>query len=144
VLRDVTLSKKMGVSMEESSYYYLVSRIIERIGDHAVHIAKALDGISGKRLDTKTHERILSASQISLALFKNSVDAWFRKDISAANDVLNSVQPLTEQCQHIVADAMRTSGPSAISLSTIAESVRRTGEYSGNLAELVINNLMRG
>lgn len=143
VLRDVTLAKKMGVSMEESSYYFLVSRIIERIGDHAVHIAKALPGLSGKKLDAKTYERIYSASQVSLSLFKNSVDAWFRKDISAANDNLNSIEPLTEQCREILGDAMRTSGPSAISLSYIAESIRRTGEYSGNLSELVINNLMR-
>jgi phosphate uptake regulator len=143
VLRDVTLAKKMGVSMEESSYYFLVSRIIERIGDHAVHIARALPGLSSKKLDSKAYERIYSASQVSLSLFKNSVDAWFRKDISAANDVLNSIDPLTEQCQQILSDAMRTSGPSAISLSYIAESIRRTGEYSGNLSELVINNLMR-
>ncbi len=143
VLRDVTLAKKMGVSMEESSYYFLVSRIIERIGDHAVHIAKALPGMKAKKIDAKTFERIFSASQVSLSLFKNSVDAWFRKDISAANDVLNSIEPLTEQCREILADAMRTSGPAAISLSYIAESIRRTGEYSGNLAELVINNLMR-
>ena len=38
VLQDMTLSRKMGVSLEDTFHYYLISRILERIGDHAAII----------------------------------------------------------------------------------------------------------
>ena len=40
VLRDIILSQKMGITLEDAYHYQQISRFLERIGDHAVKIAK--------------------------------------------------------------------------------------------------------
>ena len=39
-------------------------------------------------------------------------------------------------------EALQIKGRSSISLGYIAESIKRTGEYAGDIAELVINHLV--
>jgi len=116
VLRDVTLSKKMEVTQEEAMYYFLMSRIMERVGDHAVRIA----------------ENVLA----------NSMSAWKKKDMKAANKNMESIKQLGSYCEEISNSALQIKGRSSISLSYIAESIKRTGEYAGDIAELVIDHLV--
>ena len=143
VLRDLTLAKKMEVSPEEASYYQNISRHLERIGDHAVRLAQSSQELGDGKLESKVMGTIFSASQASLDLLKNSVDAWFRKDLNAANDNLDNVKKLTKVCEDITHEAMKVKGASAVSISYIAESIRRTGELSGDISEIVINNLVK-
>lgn len=141
VLRDVTLSKKMGVTQEGATYYFLISRIMERIGDHAVKIAEnALLLID--EVDDAVVELIASASTLSLKIFADSMNAWTKKDIGAANKNIDSITELSSYCEKINNYALQIKGRSSISLGYIAESIKRTGEYAGDIAELVINHLV--
>ena len=141
VLRDVTLAKKMGVTQEEATYYFLISRIMERIGDHAVRIAENVLFL----IDTETAEvaeLIDSDSVQALEIFANSMKAWTRKDIGAANKNIEEIERLISRCEEINNSALDIKGRSSISVSYIAESIKRTGEYASDIAELVINQLV--
>lgn len=142
VLRDVTLSKKMEVTQEEAMYYFLISRIIERIGDHAVRIAENVPLLIDETIDDAVVGVIDSASVLALDILGNSMSAWKKKDIRAANKNIEGIKQLISYCEKINNEALQIKGRSSISLSYIAESIKRTGEYAGDIAELVINHLV--
>jgi phosphate uptake regulator len=142
VLRDVILSKKMGVTQEEATYYFLISRIMERIGDHAVKIAENVLLLLDEQVDKTVVDSIGSASSLSLEIFGNSMNAWAKKDIRKANENIESIKELGSRCERISNSALQAKGRSSISLSYISESIMRTGEYAGDIAELVINHLV--
>jgi phosphate uptake regulator len=142
VLRDVILSKRMGVTQEEATYYFLISRIMERIGDHAVRIAENVLPLIDEEIPDGVVTLIAQASSQALQIFANSMEAWTRKDIKLANETIESISSLVSQCEKIINKALDIKGKSSISMSYIAESIKRTGEYAADISELVINHLV--
>lgn len=142
VLQDVTLSKRMGVTQEEATYYFLISRIMERIGDHAVRIAENALSLIQDEIPEDGITLIAQASSQALQIFARSMEAWTRKDITVAHETIEAVSSLTSQCETITNKAMEIKGKSSISMSYIAESIKRTGEYAADISELVINHLV--
>jgi phosphate uptake regulator len=142
VLEDVTLSKKMGVDQNTVTYYYSTSRILERVGDHAVIIANNVPTLIDKNIDEDVVKTISAASEIALNILSKSIDAWVQRDINSANDNIESVQELTSYCEKINDRALNIKGEAAVAMSYISESIRRTGEYAGDISELLINQLI--
>jgi len=142
VLRDVTLSKKMEVTQEEAMYYFLMSRIMERVGDHAVRIAENVPLLIDENIGDAVVSTISAASTLALDILANSMSAWKKKDMKAANKNMESIKQLGSYCEEISNSALQIKGRSSISLSYIAESIKRTGEYAGDIAELVIDHLV--
>lgn len=142
VLRDVTLAKKMGVTQEEATYYFLISRIMERIGDHAVRIAENVSFVMGTAISEDIVESIGAASALALEILASSMKAWMKKDITAANRNIEEIEKLLSRCEEINNKALNIKGISSISVGYIAESIKRTGEYAADIAELVINHLV--
>ncbi len=140
ILTDIMLSKKMGLSQEDASYYFLISRILERIGDHAAilgeNVLKVID-----KLNPGILKEIESASALSLEIFSNSFESHFKKDIKKANENIDSVEKLLEKCEEINNKALNL-GIEAVPVVYIVESIRRTGEYSGDISEHTINYLI--
>ncbi len=143
VLRNISLAKKIGVMPEEASNYYLISRAIERIGDHAVKIAEHTPQLIEKKLDAKLIKKITKASELALDIFNKSIEAWIKRDIELANKNIDNKKELVEMCEDITDHPIKSKGRSTIAISYIAESIRRTGEYSGGISEIVINNLIK-
>lgn len=139
VLRDITLSKQMEVKQEEATFYFLISRLLERVGDHAVKIANNVPNLIEKEIDEKIIRKITNASNLSLEILINSINAWLQKDIKMANKTIDSIKNLISICEEINDIALQVKGKSYIALSYIAESIRRTGEYAGDISEIVIN-----
>jgi phosphate uptake regulator len=140
ILTDIMLSKKMGLSQEEASYYFLISRILERIGDHAATLAENIVKVIGK-LNPNIIEDIESASILALDIFSKSLDSHFKKNIKKANENIDAVEKLLEKCEEINNKALNL-GIEAVPIVYIVESIRRTGEYSGDISELTINYLI--
>ena len=140
ILTDIMLSKKMGLSQEEASYYFLISRILERIGDHASilgeNVLKLID-----KLNPDIIQDIESASTLALEIFSKSFESHFKKNIKKANDNIDAVDKLVEKCEDINNKALNL-GIDAVPVVYIVESIRRTGEYSGDISELTINYLI--
>jgi len=142
-MSDTQLARRMYIKSVDAIYFFLISRIMERIGDHAVAIAGNVEIRLKGKVRGKATKDIEDASDLAIHLFTESISAWSKKDISAANRVLDSVRELRPLCERINRNAMKMEGEFSIAESYIAESIRRTGEYSGDIAELTINYLIQ-
>lgn len=140
ILTDIMLSKKMGLSQEEASYFFLISRILERIGDHASILGENVIKLIDK-LNPDIIQDIESASTLALEIFSKSFESHFKKNIKKANDNIDAVDKLVEKCEDINNKALNL-GIEAVPVVYIVESIRRTGEYSGDISELTINYLI--
>ena len=142
ILRNVSLAEKMDITIEMSSICFLISRIIERIGDHVVRIAQNILSLVDDKLNKEIVECIHSASELSLDIFNKSIGAFFRRDIKASNENIDSVSRLESLCEEINTLALQQIGVTAISIGYIVESIRRVGEYAEDISEIVINHLI--
>jgi len=135
VLRDQRLVEKMKVSTNRITNYLLISRIIERISDHAVIIAKNSINLKDEKIDERIIDAIVSNSKFALGIFEESIEAFFRRDLKSSNQNIEQVKKLISMCEEsnkmIQAQKIRR----AISIGNIIESIRRTGEYSGDISE---------
>ena len=142
ILQNVSLAEKMNTTISLSSTYFLISRIIERIGDHIIRITKNIQNLNKNKQNQKIVDRIQSASYLSIEIFNKSIGAFFRKDIRASNENIDSVKKLEKICEEINTLALQQKGIIAITVGYIAESLRRIGEYGEDISETVINYLV--
>ncbi len=142
ILQNVSLTGKMNITISMASTCFLISRIIERIGDHIVRIAQNIPKLVDSNLNKKTMDRILSASTLSLDILNKSIDSFFKKDVKASNKTMDSVAKLELLCEEINAIALKQNSIVAIHVGYVVESIRRIGEYSENISENVINYLV--
>jgi phosphate uptake regulator len=141
VLRDIILCQKLGITLEDASNFQFISKFLERIGDHAVKIAKNVLSLNYEKINKKLFEQITKASKLSLDLLNISLDAWLKKDLKLANENIESIANLTTICEAIKYDPDLVSSY-AVEIGYIIESIRRTGEYSSDISEIIINNLI--
>ncbi len=143
LLRNVNLAEKMKITQGIVVNYFLISKFIERIGDHAVNIIKNIQNLEEKKINKEIVEKIDKSAELSLDIFNNSVKSLFEKKKNASNKCIESIPKLVLQCEKINTLALSQKGIVAISIGNIVESIRRAGEYSGDIAECVINHLIR-
>ena len=139
---NVNLARKMGITTEKAINYFLISGIIERIGDHAVRIAKNILNFIDEKVDKKIIDTIGSASNLALDIFDKSIESFIERDINSANRNIDSLTKLASLCGKINTLALQHKAAIAVSIGYIAESIRRTGEYATDISECVINHLI--
>lgn len=142
ILQNASLSRKMGIAPGMAMYYYMLSRIIERIGDHAVRIAEHAVPVMGAVVDKKILDAVRKASTMSLEIFDRSIVSFFNTDMKEAHRNIESIHALEKICGDIDNMVLRQETPVAINIGYIAESIRRSGEYAGDISETVINLLV--
>jgi phosphate uptake regulator len=142
IMQNASLSRKMGISPAMVMHYYLLSRIIERVGDHAVRIAEHTLPIIDAEVDKKVLTAIRKASTMSLEAFDRSIISFFNADMKEAHRNIESISALEKICGDINNMVLKLDTPVAINLGYIAESIRRSGEYAGDISETVINLLV--
>jgi len=142
MLQDLDLAEKMNITLTLASTYFLISRIIERMADHVVRIARNVQKLTGDKLDIKTKRKIQNASDIALSIFNKSIGSFFRKEIVSSNKNIDSVQTLGTLCEEINSSVTKKPGSIALSVGYITESIRRIGEYAEDLSEIAINYLV--
>jgi phosphate uptake regulator len=149
ILRDVLLAQKMNVTLEDAHHYFLISKQLERIGDHARLIAKQVLNFLEDDLTSEIKEKIKIASRDSMKILSDCLIAWESKTrkktpnkaIKLANESIENNRVLKDTCESIT--KVRSNDPSIyIPVNYIAESLRRTGDYAVNIAEIVIDNLI--
>jgi phosphate uptake regulator len=68
ILSNAALSRKMGVSPILALHYFTISRIIERIGDHAERIVSTAQTIISREIDPAIIGKISKASELSTGI----------------------------------------------------------------------------
>jgi len=142
ILQNVSLAEKMNITIDLSSTYFLISRIIERIGDHLVRIAQNILFLNNSKQNQKIIVKIGVADGLAIDIFNKSMGAFFRKDIKSSNENIDTVEKLEKLCEEINTLALQQKGIVAISIGYIADSIRRIGEYAEDISETVINYLI--
>jgi len=140
--RDPLISQKIGMPHMEVTANFTVGRILERVGDHAVHIAKNSRELIEAGVSIDVVQEISKAGDQSLSILSSAVDSWFNRDLHLANRTIEQIVSLVDACRNINRMAQEHEVEESIAISLIAGSIRRTGEYSADLAELVINTMM--
>jgi phosphate uptake regulator len=143
IMQNTGLSRKMDISPDKALFYHLISRIIERIGDHAVRIAENAQLVMDVEIDKKILTELKKASTMSLEIVNRSLASFFNGDIKQANKNVESLSSVESICEEIHNMAFKQETMVAISVSYIAESLRRTGEYAADISENVINYLVQ-
>lgn len=139
ILIDTTLSRRMEIPVRQAAYYFQVSRIVERIGDHATRVAYNALALINREVDPETLDLMDEASTLALDIFSRSMEAFHVGDIGRANATLQMVRDLEEKTREINARVLQVEAVAAIPAGQIADSIRRIGEYSGDICESVIN-----
>jgi phosphate uptake regulator len=142
ILSNATLSRKMNVSPVMALHYFTISRIIERIGDHAERIVFIAQPIITKGIDPSVLGKIAKASELSVGIFNRSIVSFFNNDMKKANQNIESLRVLNTLCEEINTIVLQQETPDAIALGYITESVKRAGEYAADISENAINYLV--
>jgi len=142
IMQNASLSRKMEISPSMAMHYYMLSRIIERVGDHAVRIAEHSLPIIDADVDKKILAAVRKSSTMSLEIFDRSIISFFNADMKEAHRNIESINALEKICGDINNMVLKLETPVAINLGYIAESIRRSGEYAGDISETVINLLV--
>ncbi|MDD3407072.1 MAG: phosphate uptake regulator PhoU [Methanomicrobium sp.] len=142
ILNDLNLSRKMGISTENAVHYFLASRIIERVGDHADRIAGNVKRLSGKKIPKRLMDEIEDASVSSVRIFQSSMDAFFSDDIENANRIITSSRVIEEHCKKINTESMDFEAAVAVNIVNISDSIKRVADYSADICENLINDVV--
>jgi Phosphate uptake regulator len=142
LLLDPTLSEKMHVSLQQALNYYVVGRILERIGDHGVRFATHIPVLVAHRIDRTLFDTIHHATDMAMAILDASIRSIFSSNLSDANHTIDSVGDLETVTDGITAIALQKKGELALSIGYVAESIRRAGEYGADISETIINQLI--
>ncbi|PKL55388.1 MAG: PhoU family transcriptional regulator [Methanomicrobiales archaeon HGW-Methanomicrobiales-6] len=139
IISDATLSRRMGIPVNQAAHYLQVSRIIERIADHATRVAHNALALIDREVEAATLDLMDEASALALQIFSWSMEAFHTGDIRKANETLQGVRDLEEKTREIDTRVLRFEAVAAIPMRQITDSIRRIGEYSGDICESVIN-----
>jgi len=118
------------------AYRSIVTRI-ERIADHASLIAKKTKFLENK-IDSKTLNSIKVLSEKSLEVFENSIKAVEEHDFEKAENVAEKVREIIDEEKQIM-KKIKDSDKNATTIKFVLEDLRRISEYSGDIAEVSID-----
>lgn len=143
---DIVLSEMLGRQDPGRKIDWAqVSRVIERVGDHVVQIAintRHLLEQPRNALDARTADAIQKAGRHAIGMFKVSVGSLVACTLNEANDNIEKFPALADMCASIERIAIESETVVGIAIGNIGESIRRIGEYSTDLFEHIINNLI--
>lgn len=143
VMRELGLMEGMRLTMRDAFNLYVVSRILERVGDHGERIAGFLLNISMRsRLDEALVAELVTAMEKALNILDAAMRALFSRSATEANEVIKARQELRELTEDIEDRVIQRRGSIAIPVGYVVESIRRAGEYGVDIAEIVINRSM--
>ncbi len=139
MLADSSFSGKMGMTRKSGLEYMLLSRILERIGDHAAKISYFALRVDGK-LDKGLIDGLGEVGELCIKLLDGSMDAFFKRRLDASNELIDKVESLFEKCDALMENIASGKVTNPVALSQIIESIRRTGAYARDIAETTINH----
>jgi phosphate uptake regulator len=134
-IEDIELSEKIGIRHpRECLGYRLITKSIERVGDHAVRIAKnVLKMNSGVSAD----DPIFKMAELSRKVFESSIGSMSEEDLQAINKIVVEAKKVSQFGYSL--ESQHVEGSGNVEFSMILESLRRVAEYSADIAEVALN-----
>ncbi len=137
-MQNPRISKEIGLANTKDCLgYRLVTKSVERTADHAVKIAENVLMLKHK-LDRDAFGKIESMSSQALKMFSTAMESLFKQDYNSAETIIESIKEIGALEKEAVASA-QIDVEDIASIRLIIESIRRTAEYSCDIAEIVLN-----
>jgi phosphate uptake regulator len=136
VLRDIGLQKP-----SDCISYRIVVKSVERIADHAVSIASRVKFLKST-LESSILQKITKLSEESLKVFEDSIEALNKRDYILADTVATDANRIAEKEKEFT-DSLEESKKYSSVIKFVLEDIRRTAEYSSDIAEAVINETVQ-
>jgi phosphate uptake regulator len=126
-----------GVSSMDLLIYRSLAKLLERIGDHAVNIAKNSLNLLGSSVYTGN---VCNLCRESLEIYRNAVEAVASRNPFVVEDVVLKVSALSRSEEQLFSSYLNTLQPDQlVALRLILESIRRIAEYSRDMSELALD-----
>ena len=142
ILNHPRYGERINTSLTQVQHFFQTARIIERIADHAVLIAKSVLQLDLEQVNEETTTAVRRASGEAMQTFDNSITTFFSYDLKKANRIIESVYISKDTFHHINDEILLLPTETALYVRKISDSIRRVEEYSADIAELVINYKM--
>jgi len=136
VLRDIGLQKP-----SDCISYRIVVKSVERIADHAVSIASRVKFLKST-LESSILQKITKLSEESLKVFEDSIEALNKRNYILADTVASDANRISEKEKEFT-DSLEESKKYSSVIKFVLEDIRRTAEYSSDIAEAVINETVQ-
>ncbi len=121
--------------------YRLVAKLLERIGDHAERIALAARSLETD-LEPKLVRDLQGASQAALSVLEAAFSALMAGDVAAANEAVDRAKALGGTLDGLTHRVAAHKGEELLALGEVLDSIRRTGGYAADIAEIAINHVL--
>lgn len=142
IIDNPALSLRMNITPSMASTYYQISRIIERVGDHAVLIAESVLVLIDKGIDRSLIQKLSGLNAESLDVFYRSIQAVFSGSIVKANQIITDADELEPKYHQFGDTPRKMKAQEAIAVNQIVQSMHRITEYSSDIAEILINRMV--
>ena len=136
ILHDIGLKKP-----SDCISYIIVVRLIERVADNAVSIASGVKFLKST-LEPALLQKVTKLSEESLKVFEDSIAALNKRDYALA-DMVASNAHRTMQKEQEFTDSLGESKMYTGVIKFVLENIRRTTEYSSDIAGTVINETVQ-
>lgn len=140
--KDVTVSRKMNLSLYDLTSCLSVSRVLESIGDHSIVMSKYLLLVadSGKvyRINKDAH----AIGLMIIDLINNSVKSWVDRDLMLAEQCIKDADKIIATVNETTKNNIEGEQYSATVKEITMFSSKRISEYCKDIAEFAINMAM--
>ena len=139
ILRSIGLA-----SPRECLAYRLITKSVERMADHAVNIAMNNLELTLTNVDEELMTQLRSLSEFALGIFEDAMKALFNEDYMMADAVLNRAQETQYRGVETIQTLVKHATPDEVSVLRLSvESLIRTADYGSDIAEAVLNLMVK-
>jgi len=118
--------------------YRLVTKSVERTADHAASIAENVLLLK-KPIDEEIFKNLHEMSNLSISMFENAIESLFRLDFNLAESVIQKTKDVKFTMKEALLSSKKIGIEEIANVRLVIESLRRTAEYSSDIAEIVLN-----
>src|SRR3989337_1056785 len=118
----------------------LIAKLLERVGDHAERIARAVPELGERGLEPRIIKELESATASSIGILDRAFHALVTGAVDEANEAIDARmahQKLIDALSHHVATKK---GEELLALAAIVDSLGRAAGYATDIAEIAINH----
>ena len=130
---------EMGFGADEGHFNFLTSWVSERIADHAKRIAKNIEPLFKDEL---FRDEFCESARLAAQIYSDAMDSHLDSNIGLANRTVDGSAELSSQARLMVKGALEGDAKRAYPILKIAESIKRSGEYSAHICEFVLDRLI--
>lgn len=140
ILRDPAYGARMDVTTNQALNYLMAARLVERVADHALRIAKNVDAMRGDEIGGKLASKIEKHARKAFQLFADAMSAFHKQDATAANAIIGEASRFEATQDTVIRDALSLGGEGILHVAYALDSIGRTAAYAADIAEIAINH----